>query len=322
MYLLRYRYTKEGLNDLPSPNIEPPKTVSYELGVAYNFYDSYIVSISGYSKDVTGQNGKITYQTTQGTSSNLDYDSWANNNYQEVEGLELNITKNDAAWITGWLNFNYMLKKSGLTGRSLYTDVPVNDEQNAFYAANESRTLPLPRVSGNITFRTPDNWGPGMIGSFLLSNWTTSIFGEWRAGNYFTWNPTNDPHLNNNMEWPDYYMVNLRVGKTFKLFGLNSTFFVDVNNVFNFKVSLLDKMYAFNPLTDDFNTYMASLHLAMYNSPDFDALRAQNPGYYVSGNDKVGNVRSGSKPYINDPNFSYWMYGQPRDIWFGLQVDF
>jgi outer membrane receptor protein involved in Fe transport len=322
MYLLRYRYTKEGLNDLPSPNMEPPKTVSYELGFAYNFFDSFIATISGYSKDVTGENGKVTYQTTLGTQSNLDYDSWKNNKYEDVQGLELNITKNDPSWITGWFNFNYMLKKSGLTGQKLFTDVPMNDEQTTLYAGNESRTLPLPRLSANVTFRSPSDFGTDLLGSYLLGNWSLSLFMEWMAGNYFTWNPLNNPHLSSNMQWPDYSMIDMRMSKTFSFYGLNTTFFVDVNNIFNIKVSLLSKQYAFNPLTDDFQRYMASLRLPMYNSPEYDALRASNPGSYVSGSDKIGDLRSPGKDYIDDPNFSYWIYGQPRDIWFGIRMDF
>ena len=56
--------------------------------------------------------------------------------------------------------------------------------------------------------------------------------------------------------------------------------------------------------------------------PEFDALRAQFPGYYLAGDDEVGDLRSDDKPYINDPDYSYFIYGQPRDIWFGLRIDF
>ncbi len=72
----------------------------------------------------------------------------------------------------------------------------------------------------------------------------------------------------------------------------------------------------------DFDNYMASLHLPMYNSPLYDALRTQFPGLYVAGNDKVGDLQSSSKPYINNPDNDFFIFGQPRDIWFGIRVDF
>lgn len=83
----------------------------------------------------------------------------------------------------------------------------------------------------------------------------------------------------------------------------------------------MSKGYPFGSTTDE-QLYLASLHLPMYSSPDFDKLRLQNPGYYIAGNDKVGDLRSGSKPYINDPNYSFFLYDQPRDIWVGMKLDF
>ncbi|HOZ22927.1 MAG TPA: hypothetical protein PLO28_14150, partial [bacterium] len=68
--------------------------------------------------------------------------------------------------------------------------------------------------------------------------------------------------------------------------------------------------------------YLASLRLPMYDAPDYDALRTTYPGYFIPGEDKIGDLRSAGKPYINDPNFNFWLYGQPRDIWFGLRFAF
>ena len=64
------------------------------------------------------------------------------------------------------------------------------------------------------------------------------------------------------------------------------------------------------------------MHLPDYNSSEFDVLREQNPGLYIAGNDKIGELRSTEKSYINDPDYSYFIYGEPRDIWFGFKVDF
>jgi hypothetical protein len=67
---------------------------------------------------------------------------------------------------------------------------------------------------------------------------------------------------------------------------------------------------------------MGSLRLAIYDSPDYDTLREKYPGMFLPGNDEVGDLRSANKPYINDPNYPFWLYGRPRDIWFGIQFTF
>ncbi len=323
MYQFRYRYDKNGLYDMSNPNLEPPKTTSYELGTAYNFYGSYILKMSGYYKDVTGEHGDVNYKTADNV---LDYDSWSNNKYKDIQGVEVNIEKRDDSWIRGFVNFNYMLQKTGYTGKSLITDKNINNDQSGLYQGDESRALPRPSVNANITFRSPDDFGPDLGGLKLLSDWNLTFFFKWQAGDYFSWNPLGKLHLNNNLQWPDYYMLDMKLSKSFNIAGATATFYVDVSNVLNLKVSLLNKGYAFSSDLDEKN-YLASLHLPMYNSPEYDDLRAQaaksGDEFYQAGSDKVGDLQSSSKPYIDNPDFaSFFMYGQPRDIWFGMRVDF
>ncbi|HRI45546.1 MAG TPA: TonB-dependent receptor [Ignavibacteriaceae bacterium] len=329
MYLIRYRYDKNGLYDMANPNLEPPKTVSYELGATYNFLDNYLVNLSGYYKDITGQNGDVNYKSSSGS---VDYELWENNNYQDIQGVEINITKNDNSWITGWVNFNYMLKKSGLTGRAVVSDVTINDDQAGLYSGQESRFLPQPLFNANITFNAPRSlFEDNLLLNALLSGWSTTFFFEWKSGDYFTWNPLNKEHVSSNVQWPTYTMLNMKMSKTFIVRGIGITMFVDVSNLLNNKISLLNKGYAFRRNNvdggnftqwNDTKEYLASLRLPMYNSPEYDVLREQNPGKYIAGDDKIGDLRSDSKSYINDPDYSYFIFGQPRDIWFGIKIDF
>lgn len=331
MYLYRYRYDKNGLYGMSNPNLEPPKTISYELGLAYDLLGSFIINLSGYYKDVTGEHGNINYINADGS---IDYDKWENNRYNDIQGFEVNITKNDNTWITGWINFNYMLKKSGFTGASRIYDTQLELP----YDGAEQKFLPQPILNANITLRSPRDLFSSQWLNTLTSDWRMTIFSEWRAGGYLTFDPLRElgyvTNLSNNLQWPDYYMVDLRLSKSFNIFGFNTSFFLDVSNVLNLKVSLLDRGFAFrktnssdnitnpNNYPQDFIDYMASLRLPMYNSPEYDQLREQYPGQYIAGNDKVGDMNSSDKPYINNPDYTYFIYGKPRDIWFGFRVDF
>lgn len=328
MYLYRYRYDKNGVYEMSNPNLEPPKTISYEMGLAYEMLNNIILTASGYYKDVSGQTGDINYINSSGT---VDYDRWDNNNYQDIEGLEINITKNDNSWLTGWVNFNYMLRKSGYTGRSTISDATIDEELVGLYQASESRFLPKPILNTNITFSTPNTFSSNSILNALLSNFRFTIFAEWSAGDYFTYDPLQKRTISSNLQWPDFFMVDLRLGKTFELFGLSTTFFLDVSNVFNMKVSWMNQGYAFRRDASDTGNftewkdaqnYLKSLHLPMYNSPEFDQLRLQEPGKYIAGNDQPGDLNSADKPYIDNPDYTYFIFGQPRDIWFGLRIDF
>ena len=50
MYLYRYRYDKNGLYDMSNPNLEPPRTISYELGMAYKMHGDSTQSKNSYNK--------------------------------------------------------------------------------------------------------------------------------------------------------------------------------------------------------------------------------------------------------------------------------
>jgi len=325
MYLYRYRYDKNGVYEMSNPNLAPPRTISYELGVSYEAGNHIIASLAGYYKDVTGQTGDVNFVNGNGS---VDYDQWDNNNYQDIEGLEINISKNDNSWINGWVNFNYMLKKSGHTGVSIDY---INDVLDQYYAEDEEKFLPQPTINANISFRSPNNLFDSEVLNNITSDWRMTIFAEWKAGGYFTYNPLGKLHVSNNLQWPDYYMIDLRLSKAFDFFGFKTTFFLDISNLFNFKVNLLHLGYAFrrdsnDPTNfidwDDTKAYLASLHLPIYASHEFDSMRDTEKGLFIAGDDSPGDLKSAEKPYINDPDLSYFTYGQPRDIWFGVKIDF
>jgi hypothetical protein len=319
MYLNTYRFSeKNTIEEMGNPSLEPPRTIAYELGVDYNLLDQYLVHIAGFYKDITGQHGDIRYENSAGI---LKFDYRSNNNYQDIQGVELTVTKQIGTWLTGWLNYRYLIEKSGHVGRSDVTEENVNNQQEGLYQGDESRPKPRPEFTANINLHTPQKWGPEILGHRVFEDWNLSILPTWRKGDYFTWNPLSKLHVENNMNWPDYYMVDLRLSKYVRTGLVNFTLYLDVDNVFNIKVSHLHRGYPFADAADE-KAYLASLHLPMYDSEEYDALRELNPGLYVAGNDEIGDFRSDNKPYINDPNRDFLMYGEKRQIWFGLKIDF
>lgn len=327
MYLYRYRYDKNGLYDMSNPNLEPPRTISYELGVSTNIIDKYILKLSTYSKDVTGQQGKVNYTTTGSGGSSLDYDVWASNEYEDIQGFEANISKEDLSWITGWINFNYLLKKSGYVGTEYVREDGFENPQDGLYGDSESQVQPQPKINGNLTLRTPHFKNNNSFTSILFGDWSFTLYGEWKAGDYFVWEPSTTRH---NLQWPDYKMVDMKVNKNINIAGAEASLFIDISNIFNIKVNQISRGYAFTRDAGagdyqnwrDFFNYMGSLRLSIYDDPEYDALRNQYEGMFLPGTDDIGDLRSQDKPYINDPNLPNWLFGEPRDIWVGLSIRF
>ncbi|HUI30507.1 MAG TPA: TonB-dependent receptor [Candidatus Acidoferrales bacterium] len=342
MYDFQYRYTKQGLYMMSNPNMEPPRTIQYETGVEYNPIGGVMLRVSGYYKDVTGKPGRVTYNAA---SNGVTYNSYLGNEYQNIQGVEVELSKRDNSWINGWINFNYEFRKTGLTGYQKINEIP-DTTGASLYIGNEQPTFAAPQLNGDLILRSPQNWGPQPAGLDLLGNWALTIFGTWKNGEYFPLftGTVSDPQLRNiYLQWPGFFRIDARLEKQFKIAGLAASFFVDVTNVFNTKISLLGEEtalynqqayggtgaisnstppYAFLSATDE-TEYLATLRLPIYNSSLFDNLRLENPGWYIPGNDKVGDLNSPSKPYIHNPAFAdLFMYGQPRDIWFGVKIDF
>ncbi|UCD36911.1 MAG: carboxypeptidase-like regulatory domain-containing protein [Fidelibacterota bacterium] len=318
-FMYKMRFYKRGLFELGNPNLEPPRTISYELGVAYNLLDQYLIQASTYYKDVTGEASDLEFKNILGT---LDYDGYLGNRWENDQGFELRITKNQGAFLTGWFNFWFVIDKNGSTGReSAYEDSVRNATAGAFYAGEENSPTLIPRVSANVSFHTPKNWGPQFFGIDWLGGWMISVLPEWRQGNLFTHNPADIRNLSNNLRWPDYYMVDFKMSKTVAVGGTHLDLYVDVHNILNLKVSQMDEEWAFRTETDKDN-YLNSLRLDIYDSDEYDSMRDKNPGMFIPGNDKVGELRSEKKPYINDPDNMMFLYDLPRDIWFGLKISF
>ncbi len=324
MYLLRYRYDittgqNKGLYDMSNPNLEPPRTISYELGTGYNFYGPYLLNISGYYKDVTGENGTVDY-----IGNGLTYSSWASNVSKDIQGLEIALRKQDNDWITGALNFTYSLTKVDTTGYRVISETNATDVEDQMFSGSQTSSTPQPSVNMTLSFRMPQDQGGGWKDN-ILGGWVTTLYGEWTSGQYTTFDPTDRvPRIRNNIHWPDYWMVNLKLNKSFSIAGGKATFYLDINNLFNFKVNLMGRGYAFDRATSDLDDYLASLHLPMYDAPEYAALRAipTNAGKYIPGDDNPGDLRSSDKPYINDPNYPYFEFGKPREIWAGIKLEF
>lgn len=319
LFRVHYSAVQAGVWDLGNPGLAPPRTISYETGVDYNLLDQYLIRISGYYKDITGEAGRVRYVNFLGTSNFWTY---SNNNYEDVLGLELSVTKNVGQWFTGWANFDFMLKKDGLVGRRTYYEDPSKMAVFGLYEGQEARPLPRPSFNANLRFHTPVEWGPKLGSANPLGGWTISLLPSWSAGVYDTWNPLGKLHLRDNIQWPHFQRWDARLSKQVAMGPAEATLYLDVTNLLNQKRTQLYRSVAFAG-GGDFRDYMASLHLPMYESAEFDELRENSPeGYYEPGNDNPGDLRSEEKPYINDPNKMLWANSSPRDIWFGITVNF
>jgi len=315
MYQINYGSQARGISFIGNPSADLPRTVSYELGVEYNVKDLFLIHLSGYYKDVADQTGSVRYTSYDGS---IDYSTIENNNFADVRGFELRLDKRFGRWITGWLNYNYMVQTSGYVGRQRY----YQDEnlQRIYGLQNpyQSRPMARPVARANVHIRSPINWGPTMAGIRPFGDFHVSALLQWQAGRYMTWDPLETYKLQQNVQWRGQYGFDARFSKRARFGKYSLEVFADVNNLFNIKY--IDSSGFAN--SEDSRRYYESLHLPMYSGTIGATGDEYKAAGYIVGNDKMGDVKSADKPYIDMPNRGFLTYLNPRVVFFGLKLDF
>jgi len=333
LFLLRRFSDNNAVTRIANPNAPLPKTVAYELGFEQNLFDQLLLRVAGYYKDVSLQSRLVTFVSRD---NKVNYSRTEPNNYQDNRGFEITLAKNRGDWIQGFINYTYDVNTAGNFGfGTYYENIGLQRNHEATTREHyQEKPIPRPYANANIDLFTPQDFGPQLGGLHLLADIRFSFLVSWSSGYYFTWAGGGSiPGIENNVQWNDYWNVDLRISKTFDLFGLQLQLFADITNLFNYKYMT---QYGFVD-ANDYLAYMKSLHLP---EDVFD----ERFGYTnIPGNDKPGDYRTGpyipwddnapesqkeewrkNKSYIDMPNQEFLTFLNPRDIFWGLKlsVDF
>jgi outer membrane receptor protein involved in Fe transport len=326
---MRFRLQRESnglVTYIGNPNMQLEKTISYELGFEQSVMDQFLLNIAAYYKDVKNQPGWIYYQNL---NTSVHYYDAASNNYADIRGFEVTVRKVGRSWISGFINYTYEVQTSGYFDlTSYYQDV---SKQRAYLQLNpyQSKPHPQPYARANITLRTPDEFGPNVIGVKPLGGWSLNILGNWQAGSYATYNPNSIPGVVDNVQWRDYFNVDVRLMKAVALLGFEVQLYMDIQNVFNFKFL----NYAGFADSYDYQDYLASLcfpwmdgdkkgddRIGDYRTVAYDPLEPNpNNDPAISARNQA---RKDNKSYIDMPNITSVTYLNPRSWLFGIRVSF
>jgi hypothetical protein len=311
LFLVRRSSAFNNVERIANPNNPLPKTVQYELGYEHNLFDQFLVRVAGYYKDISEQPRLITYQSR---NNSVNYTIPEPNSYEDIRGFEITLTKNRGEWVRGFINYTYMVNSSGFFGLRRYYENPAlqRDEERNTAAFYQTKPVPRPYGRANIDFFTPLGFGPELGGIHVLEDIVVNILAIYSAGNYFSWTGpgATKPGFPNNIQWADFYNVDIRISKGFNFGMVRFELFADIFNVFNMKYMSYQAGFA---NAEDWDDYMKSLHL-----PD-DIAGQFNYGN-IPGDDRPGDIRSADKPYIDMPNLGYTAMLNLRDIYWGLKL--
>jgi hypothetical protein len=228
---------------LGNPNLLAPRTAAYEVGFEQSVGDEWLIRSYFYSKDNTDQVGSIgitgmTGSFAIGDFSNYEgvgaggcsYTTTRNNNWEDIRGVEVKLTKMRGRYFTGWLNMDYMISTSGNYGLARLNQDPLA----AYYQYSAVKLQPQsqPSFIANVDFHTPTDWGK------LKGDWRLSVIQRWNKGNKVIYNPTGLPtrEVRTIYYWVNNYTTTFRLNKALPTLGaFKVRLYMDVNNVFNFR---------------------------------------------------------------------------------------
>ena len=326
-YRFRIQRESNGLvTSIGNPNLIFEKTIAYELGYSQNLFNKYLLNIAAYYKDVTDQPGWIYYENI---NASVQYSKSTNNNYEDIRGFEITLTKRIGDWVSGFVNYTYEVRTFGYFDLRRYYEDP--NKQRDYLRSNpyQERPHPRPYARANLNFHTPNDFGPVWLGHNFLGDWNLNVLAYWKTGSYETYNPHSIPGLVDNIQWKDRSNFDLRLSKFISISRYNLQFYVDMSNVFNLK----HLSYAGFSDYYDYVDYLESLHFSWEEGSEH-------------GNDRVGEYRKpgvayesydpddpektdgdlkrilDTKAYIDMPNLTYFTFLNPMDIKFGLKISF
>lgn len=214
--------TKVG-NYIGNPDLQPEKTVAYEIGVEHQFGDDMKGTITGYYKDVTNL---MDWRKYVGRSiQNIELNVFTNADYGNVKGLEFTFTKRTGRYWGATVNYTYSIAKGRssnyLGGTGSFTDA----KRMNILDFDQTHT-----ANATISLRSPSDIG-FRFGNFRpLADWLANF--QIRYGSGLPYSSYGSGKIND-QRLPWTTTTDVKLIRQVKMANLNFDLFIDVYNLFD-----------------------------------------------------------------------------------------
>ena len=209
-----------------NPNLEPERTVSYEIGVEHLVAEDLMVDLTGFYKDIDNLISTVVINDARDPNTPTDppateYTTYDNTDWGNVRGFEFTLQKKLREDWMGRLIYTYMIAK----GRS--SDV-LEGYQNRFddnVPPTKEYYLDWDRRHSIVLD----------VGYGRRDNWAANVLVKYASGSPYTpvENTRSAQPEQNTARFPATAVVNLKLSKDFHLYGVTEQAFLQVHNLFN-----------------------------------------------------------------------------------------
>ena len=209
-----------------NPNLEPQKTVMYEIGFRQELFDDYVIDMTGFYRDIRDW---IQSGPPIPTRNGVLYSTFVNKDYANVKGVTLNISKRLSNYFGFDVNYTYQVAEG--------SNSKPEDAFNAAQGNNEPSLYLIPMdwdqnhlVNASV-YTSIDNWGFSLLaryGTGLPYTPSTTIYTEERL--------TGGGLVTNSRRIPSQFTLDLKIDKSFNISGLDVNAFLKVFNLLDNRI--------------------------------------------------------------------------------------
>jgi outer membrane receptor protein involved in Fe transport len=217
---------------VPNPGLKPEKTTAFEFGYEQSLFNNYLANVTFYYKDIQNRPLGVTYYNYY---EDIIVNTYASDAFADERGIELRLEKNFGRFLTFWANYDYRVSSTGQRGFSSVYEDPLKQSMQ-FRSPISWRPQPRPVAHVNLNLRTPNDFGPRVLGNYPIGGFYVNPLFEWREGGYVVWDPLEtNPDLQQRVDIVDFTNVDLRISKMVNVPRANLEFLVTIQNLLNQK---------------------------------------------------------------------------------------
>ena len=230
--------------NMGNPNIDPQKTITYEVGISSMLSQNLALDITLYQKNMFHLEG---YRIRKATAVDWFFQAF-NEEYAESRGVEIVLRKRMNRYFGGYFAYTYSIAKGTSSDVTQIHRYPLTSityaKQLGYEPLYPQDTMPMnfdQRHVFNIVadFHVPDRSGPKLFNTWILSNSGANLTGKIHSGTPYT--PITSIFVEvttdrfNSARYPWTYFVDGRIFKDFHLMGRKLSVFLEVYNIFNWQ---------------------------------------------------------------------------------------
>lgn len=277
-----------------NPDVEPQKSVQYELGLQQQFTDDLKLDLTGFYKDVSNYIYTQQVFTTQGR----EYSSLTNLAYANTRGITVSFLKRRApgSLFSASLDYTFSIAEGN---RTYPEDELFFSEQSGKQSETYLVSLDFDRrhvINATVGLTDPDNWSIGVVGNAQTGTPYTPILPSQLAPVRFEQNSAYQT-----LQWT----IDLKLEKYFRIGSFAYSLFLQVDNLFDTENELSVYASSGKALSNVEETI---------NSVQFNDIRRRinqgDPGLF--GIDQINNYYSQRPERVN----------RPREVRLGFSVIF